>query len=202
MANLIFKDDPHDWHCSSDYPKVPLTRISLDTAPNQAVAYVFSGHVNIDYDGSPTAYAPPEHKHPLPDDDLGNAWDDVNGWFGVFALPAGHALVQQRLAHLDQRPSLLHHGKYPMKQQAKFRDVLKDGASGRSQSRLLRLDLLEPQRPGPSSGQLRRRIARLIWRALHAARGTWLQLRRLWPRAAARRRLPERLLLSRWRRRR
>jgi hypothetical protein len=127
MANLVFKDHPSDWHCSSDYPKVPLTRISLDTAPDKAVAYVFFGHVNIDFDGSPTAYAPPEQKSPLPDDDLHNAWDNDNGWFGVLGLPPGDTLVKQGLIKLDQRPSLLHKGHYPVVQQAKFKKTLKDG---------------------------------------------------------------------------
>jgi hypothetical protein len=127
MANLVFKDDLHDWHNGHDYPTVPLTKISLDTAPDKAVAYVFFGHVNIDYDGSPTAYAPPEQKSPLPDDDLGNAWDNDNGWFGVLARSPGDKLVQQGVLQLDQRPSLLHKGLYPVKQQAKFTKTLKDG---------------------------------------------------------------------------
>jgi hypothetical protein len=127
MANLVFKDHAQVWHCGHDYPKVPLTRISLDTAPDKAIAYVFFGHVNIDYDGSPTAYAPPEHKSPLPDDDLGNAWDDDNGWFGVLARAPGDPLVRQGLLKLDQRASLLHNGQYPVKQQAKSTWTLKDG---------------------------------------------------------------------------
>jgi hypothetical protein len=127
MANLVFKDHPLNWHCGHDYPTVPLTRISLDSAPDKAVAYVFFGHVNIDYDGSPTAYAPPEHKSPLPDDDLGNAWNDDDGWFGVLARSPGDALVKKGLLKLDQRPSVLQKGQYPVLQQAKFRKTLPDG---------------------------------------------------------------------------
>ena len=71
MVNLIFKNHPAEWHTGSDFPKVSLTQVSWDIAPNKPVAHVFFGHVNIDFDGSPTAYGPPEIT-PIPDDDLKN----------------------------------------------------------------------------------------------------------------------------------
>lgn len=120
MAKLIFKNDPNKWH-TNDYPDVPLTRISWDTSPEKAVAYVFFGHPSIDYDGSPTAYGPPEIQPP-PDDNLKNAWNNEKGWFGVIALSENDPLVKDGSALIDKRPSLLHKGKYPVIQQAKNGD--------------------------------------------------------------------------------
>jgi hypothetical protein len=115
MAKLIFKDHEKTWRTGSDFPKIPLTKVSWDTAPGEVVAYVFFGFVNIDYDGSPTAYAPPEHV-PLPDDDLKHAGDSTNGWYGVVALEPNHPDVRAGKAELDQRPFLAKFGKYPVKQ--------------------------------------------------------------------------------------
>lgn len=123
MANLIFRNHPRLWHTGTDFPEVPLTRVSWDTAPDEAVAYVFFGHVNIDYDGSPTAYGPPGIS-PIPDDDLGNAGNDAKGWFGVVALGKEDPLVTHGIAKIDQRPSLLKKGKYPVIQQAKNGDPM------------------------------------------------------------------------------
>jgi hypothetical protein len=121
MANLIFTNHPAEWRTGSDFPKVSLTQVSWDTAPNRAVAYVFFGHVNIDFDGSPTAYGPPEIK-PIPDDDLGNAWSDGHGWFGVVALSKKDPLVTSKVAKIDERPAFLKKDKYPVIQQAKNGD--------------------------------------------------------------------------------
>jgi hypothetical protein len=43
MPKLLFKNHPGDWRTGRDFPHVPLTRVSWDTAPEVAVAYVFSG---------------------------------------------------------------------------------------------------------------------------------------------------------------
>jgi hypothetical protein len=120
MANLIFKDQPGNWR-TNDFPSVTLTKISWDTAPNVGVAYVFFGHVNIDFDGSPTAYGPPGIK-PDPDDDLGNAWSVEDGWFGVAAFGENDALVKNGTVVIDKKSGLLKKGKYPVIQQAKFGD--------------------------------------------------------------------------------
>jgi len=121
MANLVFKDHPADWRTGHDFPHVPLTRVSWDTFPERTVAYVFFGHVNIDFDGSSTAYGPTGIS-PIPDDDLGNAWNEAKGWFGVLALSETDPLVKNKIANIDKKPELLHHGKYPVIQQAKNGD--------------------------------------------------------------------------------
>lgn len=121
MANLIFEDQAGNWRTGSDFPSVTLTKISWDTAPNVVVACVFFGHVNIDYDGSPTAYGPDGIK-PEPDDHLANAWSEADGWFGVAAFGEDDPLVKNGTVVIDKKPSLLHKGKYPVIQQAKFGD--------------------------------------------------------------------------------
>jgi hypothetical protein len=121
MANLVFKDHPANWRTGRDFPHVPLTRISWDSFPERAIAYVFFGHVNVDFDGSPTAYGPPGI-NPMPDDDLGNAWNEDKGWFGVVALSENDQLVKNKIVKIDKKPELLHHGKFPVIQQAKNGD--------------------------------------------------------------------------------
>jgi hypothetical protein len=123
MAKLVFKDHPAVWRTGKDYPQIPLTRVSWDTAPEIAVAYVFFGHVNIDYDGSPTAYAPAGHR-PLGDDDLVNAVDkDTNSWVGVVAMSPTDPLVKNGTVKLDDGdPKLQKHGLFPVLQQAKNGD--------------------------------------------------------------------------------
>lgn len=121
MAKLVFKNHPKLWRTGRDFPQVPLTQVSLDTLPEVAVAYLFFGHVNIDFDGSPTAYGPPGIQ-PMPDDDLHNAWDDDNGWFGVVALRENDPAVVSGEALIDKRPELNHRGKYPVVQQAANQD--------------------------------------------------------------------------------
>jgi hypothetical protein len=121
MANLLFKDQPGSWRTGSDFPNISLTRVSWDTAPNVAVAYVFFGHVNIDFDGSPTAYGPPGI-NPEPDDDLENAFNQAQGWFGVVAFSDSDPLVKNGTVKIDKRPQFLHKGKFPVVQQAKNGD--------------------------------------------------------------------------------
>ena len=120
MANLLFKDHPTTWR-TVDFPKISLTRVSWDTAPDVAVAYVFFGHPSIDFDGSPTAYGPPGI-NPLPLDDLDHAWSAEKGWFGVAALSDSDPLVKNGAAKIDQKPALLHKGKFPVIQQKKNGD--------------------------------------------------------------------------------
>src|SRR5262249_21545820 len=117
MANLVFNDHPVLWRTGHDFPQVPLTIVSWDSAPDDPVAYVFFGHVNIDFDGSPTAYGPPGIQPP-PDDDLHNAWDEQSGWFGVAALAENDAAVLSGDATIDKQPGMEHRGKYPVVQQA------------------------------------------------------------------------------------
>lgn len=117
MASLVFTDIAGDWRTGSDFPKIPLTRVSWDNATDTAVAYVFFGHVNVDFDGSPTAYGPADIR-PLPDDDLGNAGNDVQGWFGVMSLKPDDPLVTSGKVVLDTNPSLQKRGKFPVVQQA------------------------------------------------------------------------------------
>lgn len=120
MANLVFKDHPHNWRTGRDFPHVPLTLVSWDSTPAITVAYVFFGHVNIDYDGSPTAYGPHGIK-PQPDDDLTNAGDAGQGWYGVYSLADTDPLVKDKTVQIDKTaPKYL--GKYPVVQQAKNGD--------------------------------------------------------------------------------
>jgi len=69
-TRLVFADVAGPWHCV-DYKHVKLTSVAWDTAPDQPVAFVFFGHPNIDFDGSPTAYNPQD----TGDDMLSNAGD-------------------------------------------------------------------------------------------------------------------------------
>src|SRR5437016_9041351 len=102
MATLVFNDYPGAWHSGTDFPGVPLTRVSWGTAPADTVAYVFFGHVNIDFDGSPTAYGPAGIT-PKPDDDLSNAGNAVQGWFGVYSLPETDPLVKNGTVLIDNK---------------------------------------------------------------------------------------------------
>src|SRR5215510_9803032 len=111
---LLFKDHPHDWRTGHDYPHIPLTQVSWSSAPAVVVAYVFFGHVNIDFDGSPTAYGPPGIT-PTPDDHLENAFGQT--WFGVVALSPNDPLVKSGAAKIDNKPHLNHGGKFPVIQQ-------------------------------------------------------------------------------------
>jgi hypothetical protein len=117
---LVFKNMPGSWHTGTDFKKVQLTRVSWDNMPNHALAYVFFGHVNIDFDGSPTAYGP-KGIVPEPDDDLDNAGNETLGYFGVVAYSPDHPLVRDGTILIDQRAKRLQ-GKFPVVQQAKHHD--------------------------------------------------------------------------------
>ena len=67
MSKLLFKDFS-GWRSVREFLNVALTRVSLDTQPEKALAFVLFGHVNLDFDGSPTAYGPARLN---PDDALG-----------------------------------------------------------------------------------------------------------------------------------
>jgi hypothetical protein len=117
---LVFKNMPGSWHTGTDFKKVQLTRVSWDKMPNHALAYVFFGYVIIDFDGSPTAYGP-EGIVPEPDDDLGNAGNETQGYFGVVAYSPDHPLVRDGTILIDQRAKRFQ-GKFPVVQQAKHHD--------------------------------------------------------------------------------
>jgi hypothetical protein len=120
MPSLVFRDNPHTWHTGNDYTHVTLTHVSWDSVPSIDVAYIFFGHVNIDFDGSSTAYGPHGIK-PDPDDDLGNAGNATKGWFGVYSLSENDQLVKNGTVQIDKNaPKYL--GKYPVVQQAKNAD--------------------------------------------------------------------------------
>jgi hypothetical protein len=120
MPKLVFENQPGSWHTGSDFPRVQLTKVSWDTSPHHALAYVFFGHVNIDFDGSPTAYGPAGISPP-PDDDLGNAGNAAQGWFGVMSLSPSDNLVKSGQALIDQKAPNFK-GKFPVVQQAKNGD--------------------------------------------------------------------------------
>ncbi|MBZ5625823.1 MAG: hypothetical protein LAQ69_45095 [Acidobacteriia bacterium] len=81
--------------------------------PHHALAYVFFGHVNIDYDGSPTAYGPRQMMNPQPDDDLTNAGNATKGWFGVMSYSPSDPLVTSRKVLIDPTASQFL-GKFPV----------------------------------------------------------------------------------------
>lgn len=120
MANLVFADNSNNWHCV-DFPNLALTQVSWDTSPDTPLAYVFFGHVNVDFDGSPTAYGPPGISPP-PDDDLGNAGNDDQGWFGLLALSPNDPLVLNGSVTIDTNPAMNKKGKFPVVQRAENGD--------------------------------------------------------------------------------
>jgi hypothetical protein len=115
MPNLVFENQPGGWN-AVDFPSVPLTKVAWDTSPHDALAYVYFGHVDIDYDGSPTAYGP-AGKVPLPDDELEHAGNAADGWFGVMSLRPDDPLVLTGLARIDTTAPQFK-GKFPVVQQA------------------------------------------------------------------------------------
>ena len=129
MAKLLFKDF-RGWRNGKEFPDVTLTRVSLDATPDKALAFVFFGHVNLDFDGSPTAYGPLRLN---PDDSLGNAGNAAQGWFGVASAAPGHPFVTSQQVKIDQTAPGFHRDgdknlpiQFPVVQQAKFGDP-KDG---------------------------------------------------------------------------
>ena len=128
MATLLFKDF-RGWRNGKESPDVTLTRVSSDAIPGKALAFVFFGHVNLDFDGSPTAYGPLRLN---PDDSLGNAGNAAQGWFGVASAAPDHPFVASRQVKIDQTaPAFIATRtklpiQFPVVQQAKFGDP-KDG---------------------------------------------------------------------------
>ena len=125
MANLVFKDFT-GWRNGRDFPHVTLTRVSWDSAPGRAVAFVFFGHVNLDFDGSPTAYGPFRVN---PDDSLGNAGNVTQGWFGVASAAPSNPLVASKQIEIDRHAPGFHPNgvlsspvEFPVVQQARFGD--------------------------------------------------------------------------------
>ena len=79
MPKLAFKNILGTWH-TNDFKSVSLTSVSWEGS-SRVLAFVFFGHVNIDFDGSPTAYGPTGPRpstarvqpvNPPPDDCLKN----------------------------------------------------------------------------------------------------------------------------------
>ena len=125
MPKLLFKDFP-GWRNGKEFLNMNLTRVSSDASPDTALAFVFFGHVNLDFDGSPTAYGPLRLN---PDDSLGNAGNAAQGWFGVASAAPAHPFVTSRQVQIDQTAPGFHRDgnpklpiQFPVVQQAQFGD--------------------------------------------------------------------------------
>ena len=124
MPKLVFKNVPGSWH-TNDFKSVFLTSVSWEHTPSSVKAFVFFGHVNIDFDGSPTAYGPtgPRPKtarvqpiDPPPDDCFRNGANAADGYFGMASLAPTDPLVVNGIALIDtDAPKFL--GKFPIVQQ-------------------------------------------------------------------------------------
>jgi len=124
MVRLVFKDF-RGWH-TNDFKNVTLTQVSFDSHPSTAKAFVFFGHVNLDFDGSPTAYGPAKLN---PDDALGNAGNKDQGWFGVASAATDDPLVKNETVKIDTTATgFITDGKvkFPVVQQAKNGDPKPD----------------------------------------------------------------------------
>lgn len=117
MANLEFHDvhgGPY-WHCGGDYKKVFLTKVS---GPPGVLAYVFTANINLDFDGSPTAYGPPSKQ---PDDNLANAGlHAAGGYYGIMSMnpanPTDAAAIKNHKLELDLTAPKDLLGRYPVMQ--------------------------------------------------------------------------------------
>ena len=125
MSKLLFKDFS-GWRNGREFLDIALTRVSLDTQPDKALAFVFFGHVNLDFDGSPTAYGPARLN---PDDSLGNAGNAAQGWFGVASAAPANPFVTRNLVEIDRTAPGFHRDgnpklpiQFPVVQQARFGD--------------------------------------------------------------------------------
>ena len=125
MPKLLFKDFP-GWQTGTDFLDVTLTRVSSDAHPGKALAFVFFGHVNLDFDGSPTAYGPLRLG---PDDSLKNAGNAAQGWFGVASAAPGNSFVTGRQIEIDAAAPGFHRDgdptlpiQFPVVQRRKFGD--------------------------------------------------------------------------------
>jgi len=123
MPRLVFKNVPGPWH-TNDFTSVSLTSVSWEGS-SRVKAFVFFGHVNIDFDGSPTAYGPtaPRPKtarvqpvNPPPDDCFGNGANATDGYFGMSSMAPNDPLVLNGTVLIDtDAPKFL--GKFPIVQQ-------------------------------------------------------------------------------------
>ncbi len=128
MPKLIFNDLPGPWH-TNDFKKVSLTSVTWEGS-SRVKAFVFFGHVNIDFDGSPTAYGPTAPRpttasvqpaRPPPDDCLGNGGNAADGYFGVAAMAPTVPLVVNGTVLID-RDAPKFQGKFPIVQQQRHGD--------------------------------------------------------------------------------
>jgi hypothetical protein len=86
MPELTF-DILHGSWKGNDYPSVSITKVAIGLGT--PVAFVFMTHMNVDFDGAPNAYGPPE-KSPL--DSLADAGRyGGNGYYGLIALSPAEA---------------------------------------------------------------------------------------------------------------
>jgi len=111
MPRLVFKEVSGNWH-TNDFKNVSLVKITFDTSPGHALAYVFFGHVNMDFDGSSTAYGPARLN---PDDSLKNAGNATQGYYAVYALSPNDPLVRRGHVTID-RGAPNFQGKFPVVQ--------------------------------------------------------------------------------------
>ena len=128
MPKLAFNNVAGPWH-TNDFKSVSLTSVSWEGS-SRVLAFVFFGHVNIDFDGSPTAYGPTgpgpptatvQPVNPPPDDCLKNGGNPSDGYFGVAAMAPTDPLVLDGTVLIDQdAPKFL--GKFPIVQQARNHD--------------------------------------------------------------------------------
>jgi hypothetical protein len=90
-AKLSFDDLPGQkggsgqWRNGSDWK---LGTVFVTKVAGPVTALVYTCGVNIDFDGSPTAYGPPSKPG---DDDLAHAGPGRGTWFGVFPMTAERA---------------------------------------------------------------------------------------------------------------
>src|SRR5262245_38640417 len=98
---LTFEKVPGAWRCGGDWPAgtVFVTRVK---SPLGFKALVYMCNINIDYDGSSTAYGPPGK---ATQDNLDNAGPDATkGWYGVKSLTPGDAAELRRTKGGGVRP--------------------------------------------------------------------------------------------------
>ncbi|HEY1778971.1 MAG TPA: hypothetical protein VGG79_00775 [Roseiarcus sp.] len=123
MPRLAFKNISGPWH-TNDFKSVSLTSVSWEGSSHPR-AFVFFGHANIDFDGSPTAYGPRAPRpptariqpvNPPPDDCLHNGGNAADGYFGVAAMAPNDPLVLNGTVLLDTDAPKFH-GKFPIVQQ-------------------------------------------------------------------------------------
>jgi len=111
MPQLQFSNLNGSWK-GNDYKTVSITSVSV--GGGKPLAYVFMTHMNVDFDGAPNCYGPPE-KHPL--DSLENAGrNGARGYYGLIAVDPKSPEKTVHKLKLDERfPDTL--GKCPVVQQ-------------------------------------------------------------------------------------